>query len=215
MTSRITILDYGIGNIRSISNALSALGAEVAISSTRDVILSSDGLVVPGVGSFQKGMDLLKEKNLDKTIEEFTKLNKPLLGICLGMQLFFDKSFEFGSVKGLGLISGEVKKLKVDYQLGQKLPNITWAPIKTQNESPGEGLLSNIDPNEKVYFIHSYAAVPTNKMNIIAESKFYDLSFCAAIAEKNIYGCQFHPEKSGETGLKILNNFLKISRGNK
>ncbi len=202
----ITVIDYGIGNIKSIYNAFNILGIKVKISKDRDVILKSDGLILPGVGAFKTGMDNLLKFNLDKTIYEFIDSNKPILGICLGMQLFFDSSNEFGKTKGLGVIKGKVKKLEIE----KKLPHVSWNSINKNITKWDKTILDNIQQNEDFYFVHSYVVYPENKDEILSTTSYYSQKFCSVVKKNKIYGTQFHPEKSGEKGLKILKNFIRI-----
>ena len=209
----IAIVDYDIGNIRSIENALISQGADVIITNDKNKLLSADGVILPGVGSFKHGMEKLKESNLDGILNDYINTQKPLLGICLGMQLLFSKSYEFGETEGLNFISGEVKKLQLNCDNEFKLPHVNWNAIHNESSSWENSILKNIDAGSDVYFVHSYAAYPSSLENILSESNYSNNRFCSAVQYKNIYGCQFHPEKSGVVGLKIINNFIEICRG--
>lgn len=196
----IAIVNYNMGNIGSITNALDYLNIEYVVTSNREEILAADKLILPGVGAFRDAINLLEEKGLDVTIKEFAKTNKPVLGICLGFQLLLSKSFEFGIYKGLNLIDGDITLMKSDTH---KIPHIGWNEIKVSEECP---IFKNILSNSFVYFVHSYALMDTD--NVYASAKTtYHKEFVSAVWKDNIYGVQFHPEKSGEAGLKILKNF--------
>ena len=206
---KISILDYGVGNIKSIKNAISSLGSHPVLINNYNEIVNSDFLILPGVGAFGSAMNILREKNFDKAIYEFVNKGNPFLGICLGMQMLFDKSTEFDTNKGLGLIKGDVEKIPVEKKY--RLPNIGWNHLNKPLNVKWEGtILKNIVIDDRVYFVHSYCANPENKNNLIANSTYFEKVFCAAVQRDNIIGVQFHPEKSGEIGLKILNNFINI-----
>ena len=199
----IVIIDYGIGNIRSIYNALESLNfSSVIISRDIKKIMSSDVLILPGVGSFKHGMQELEKYNLIKVINDFAQEDKKIIGICLGMQLLFDSSDEFEYTKGLGLIPGEIKKLN-----SKKLPNISWQRLKFKDENTT--YLDGIIDSNTFYFIHSFACKNYKNKSCIAYSSYEDENFVAIVKKDNIIGCQFHPEKSGKYGLKLLYNLLK------
>lgn len=197
----IVIIDYGAGNLFSVKNALDYLGVENTISSSPKDIKESDKLILPGVGAFPDAMDMLYQRKLIDVIKEEAK-QKPLLGICLGMQVLFEEGLEFRSTKGLGLIEGKVDALVApDY----KIPHMGWNNLKKINDCP---LSHGIDENEMVYFVHSYKAV-TSDDNISLYTE-YGQKIPGMVFKDNVYGCQFHPEKSGDVGLKILTNFVNI-----
>jgi len=204
----IVVVDYGIGNIQSIQNALNKFGIKAVLTSDRDVILKSDGVILPGVGAFKKGMIELRSRGLDVTINQYVKTSKPLLGVCLGMQLLFDTSEEFGSSNGLGIIKGSVCKLPIFDD--EKLPNISWNPLIKSEISWNNTILDNVTIDEQMYFIHSYVCNPLDKSIVLANAKYGNISFCASLKYNNIYGCQFHPEKSSTAGLKVIENFINI-----
>lgn len=195
------IIDYGAGNLFSVKNALDFLGVKNIISSRKEDIKNADRLILPGVGSFPDAMEKLYEKDLITTIKE-ESAKKPLLGICLGMQILFEEGTEFINAKGLGLIEGRVDELKAP---GMKIPHMGWNDLKKENDCP---LSHGIDENEMVYFVHSYKAV-TSTDNISLYTNYGQL-VPGLVFKENVYGCQFHPEKSGEAGLKILNNFKEL-----
>jgi imidazole glycerol-phosphate synthase subunit HisH len=204
--TKITIIDYGLGNIKSIHDAFSLFHENVKISKNIKSINSSDGLILPGVGSFKKAIDLIKKDNLDKLIKKQSKNSVPILGICLGMQLLFESSDEFGFSSGLSLISGKVKKLNINNY--EKLPNIGWR--KLLNKKKNSPFMNNIKVNDQFYFLHSFYCSSKFKKNVIAETNYGTKKFASIVQNNNIYGCQFHPEKSGNSGLKLIRNFVEI-----
>jgi len=199
MSERVSILDYGVGNVRSIQDSLRKNKLESIITSNKDEILSSKMLIVPGVGSFKGCISPIKSKNLDKVIYEFVKTEKILVGICVGMQILFDIGFEFGETKGLGLIKGEVRKFNFKKQKNILLPHIGWNSLKVKKS---DKIIKQT--NEDFYFIHSYICVPFNNEDILSTTKYENVEFVSSIKKSNIYGFQFHPEKSSNQGLKIL-----------
>lgn len=215
MNLKLVIIDYDIGNVRSILNAFEKIGVVPILSKDKDEILSADGVILPGVGAFSHGMENLYKYSLIQTLKEYTKMDKPLLGICLGMQMLFDESEEFGTTKGLGLISGKVIKLPTKDKNNEKLPHVGWNEIESKNISWDNTILKNIDSKSDMYFVHSYIAIPNDKDNILATTVYSNYEFCSSVKKNNIYGCQFHPEKSANDGLKIIKNFLNIIKENK
>jgi len=213
---KISIIDYKISNLKSVKNALSYLGFENIITSDSNEILKSDGVILPGVGSFPHGMLNLKELSLIESINKFILSGKPLIGICLGMQLLFDKSFEFKSTDGLGVIAGEVKNFKTKNKVC-KTPHVGWNKIVLNkyitNENKKFNPFKNLN-NEKnlFYFVHSFFSLPKNKDNILTETTYNNINFCSSVLQKNVFATQFHLEKSGENGLEILKNFFNYFR---
>ncbi|MEY8214503.1 MAG: imidazole glycerol phosphate synthase subunit HisH [Colwellia sp.] len=204
MIGNLSILDYGLGNIFSIKNAAEQQGFSVNVVNSAEEILASDRLILPGVGAFQDAMLRLKNDGLDEAIREFVSVGKPLLGICLGMQLLFDESEEHGNFQGLGLIKGKVKKFpKLN---GYKIPQIQWNKSKLNPESR---LFIDFDTEQFFYFLHSYYVASEEENAIESKSHYCDLNYCSAIEFGNVLGVQFHPEKSGINGLKVLNNFAR------
>ncbi len=212
MSPKIVIVNYGIGNVKSIINAFKYNGVDILLTDDPKKILDSDGLVLPGVGAFKAGMDKLSEKNMVSVLREFYKKNKPMLGICLGMQLLFDQGEEFGIHKGLGLIQGAVKKINVNTNFN-KLPHISWNNLENSSLNWKNSIFNNINYKDKFYFVHSFAANPKNNSEVLSFTEYGNIKFCSAVKKNNLYGVQFHPEKSGEVGLKIINNFIKICNG--
>lgn len=198
----ITIIDYGAGNLFSVQNALNFLGVENNISSKVEDIISADKLILPGVGAFPDAMKMLDEAGLTEVIKEQAK-KKALMGICLGMQMLFDKSYEFGETEGLGLIPGTVELMLPANDL--VIPHIGWNSLEKNEPCK---LLESVNDGDYVYFVHSYAAV-TDSKNVAAYCD-YGMKVPALVMSGNVYGCQFHPEKSGKTGLGILKTFASL-----
>jgi glutamine amidotransferase len=212
----VTIVDYGVGNLFSVRKALEKCGADVVLSADPDVLLKSDRLVLPGVGAFGGAISELQRLGLIEVIQKFAASGKPLLGICLGMQLLFDESEEFGLHAGLGLIPGRVVPIPRTSSDGDKLkiPHIGWAslnPSASKNSWEGTALF-NIKPDDCVYFVHSFMGRPKNLSDQLANCLYGGHSIVAVVAHRNIIGCQFHPEKSGKVGLSILQAFCGMSR---
>lgn len=203
---KIAIIDYNMGNLASVANAFSKIGHEASVVRSADGIKSFDKLILPGVGAYPTAMEHLRESGMLEAILEFAKSGKPLLGICLGMQLLFQKSYEFGENSGLGLIEGEVvlfDKARLDNEL--KIPQMGWNKLFVKKDTP---LFNELAKEFYLYFVHSYHAV-CDEQYIIGET-FYGYSFPSAVQKDNIYGFQPHPEKSHEMGLKILENFVRL-----
>lgn len=199
---KIVIVDYGTGNILSLTRALNHIGIKPVISNSKNTIFKATHLILPGVGAFGSGMELLKFYDLPRTINEYAKSNRPILGICLGMQLLFERSNEFGTHNGLGLIEGEVKKISIPKV---NVPIIGWYKIDTKNKN-----ILTSQRKKHMYFVHSYQALPKHKEVIKATYKIYNKSIVAGVNKNNIYGFQFHPEKSSFYGLSLLAKFINL-----
>lgn len=215
MKTKITVIDYGIGNLLSVRQAFEYCGAEVVLTDSPELIRNASGLILPGVGAFENGMDGLRKRQLIQPIRDLVDKGKPLLGICLGMQMLLDSSEEFGDHAGLGLIPGKVlaiPKTKADGN-HHKVPHIGWnALLVPEPSSTWKGnILDGIEPRSCVYFVHSYTAQPARPEHRLADCEYNGRLISAAIRSKNVYGCQFHPEKSGEIGLQIIKNFIRLS----
>lgn len=211
MTCKVSVIDYGLGNLLSVMHAFQYCDATMDIVETISGITKANHLVLPGVGAFSNAMEELHSLGIKDAIIEHAKKGKPILGICLGMQLLFDESEEFGRHAGLGLVSGTVKAISAVGEGGikHKIPHIGWNELLFSNEVQYQpGLLFSIKPNSAAYFVHSYRAVPSDLRDQLAKCDYDGIDICAIVVKENITGCQFHPEKSGETGLMILRNFL-------
>lgn len=203
----IVIIDYGMGNLKSVRNALNYLGIENKISDDYDEIRKADALILPGVGAFPDAMDTIEKLGLDKVIKEETEKGKYLLGICLGMQLLFEKGYEGLERTGLGLIKGNIVKMKDDREKNVKIPHIGWNNLKYNRK---DILFKNIDEGKYVYYVHSYFAQSYNNEDLVAYSEYGENKIPGIIRRNNIIGAQFHPEKSGTVGLDILKNFGEL-----
>jgi len=201
----IAIVDYGVGNLFSLVSSLDYIGADSVVTSDAEVIRKADKIILPGVGAFEDAIRLLRQTGLVPVIEEQVAKGKPLLGICLGMQLLFETSFEYGCHKGLGFIKGDVCPIEGDVPKGFKIPHMGWNSLDFKKQSP---LFKYINDGDYVYFVHSYYA--KNCDDVIATSN-YGADLTAAVQKGNVFGAQFHPEKSGETGLKILKAFAEMT----
>jgi glutamine amidotransferase len=210
----VSIIDYGVGNLLSVARAFHYFGAKVNLVKTPEEILKAERIVLPGVGAFQDGMKGLKEYNFIDPIRDYAKSGNPFLGICLGMQMMLTKSSEFGEHFGLDLIDGEVESIpsKGINGIPHKIPHIGWNELEATEQGGlwSDSILRSISPKSSVYFVHSYRAVPSNPKTRLADTYYNGQFISAVIKSDNIYGCQFHPEKSGETGLKIVEQFLQI-----
>ncbi len=201
----VAIVDYGVGNLFSLKSSFAAIGVEVVVTADPEVLKNADRIVLPGVGAFEDAAKKLRDSGLDKVLIELANNAKPLLGICLGMQLLFEKSYEYGEHKGLGLIKGAVKPIKDVIPSELKIPHIGWNPLEFKKETP---MFSYINDGDCVYFVHSFYATDCDD-SVVAVSE-YGTVLTAAVQNKNVFGCQFHPEKSGKVGLNILKAFSKI-----
>ncbi len=200
----VAIIDYDAGNIKSVEKAILYLGEEAVMTRDEDVIMKADRVILPGVGAFGDAMDKIREYDLERVIKAYVKTGKPFLGICLGLQLLFDESEESVGVKGLNLIPGSIRKIPDSD--GLKIPQIGWNSI---NINPSSRLFKGIKDGSFVYFVHSYYLSCEHPEDVAAKT-FYSTEIHAAVEHDNIFACQFHPEKSGEVGLKILKNFIEM-----
>lgn len=204
----IAIIDYGVGNLFSLKSSLEAIGATVTVTSDEALIRSADKLILPGVGAFEDAAKKLHNSGLDKLIISQAKSGKPLLGICLGMQMLFERSYEFGCFEGLGLIKGEIRPIAEQIPTGYKIPHIGWNRLSLKKDCE---IFKYIQSGDYAYFVHSYSA--TGCDTAVAATAEYGGELVAAVSSGNIYGCQFHPEKSGAVGLNILRAFCEIGKG--
>ena len=201
----IGIVDYGAGNLFSLQSSIAFIGEEAAVTSDKSILEKADKIILPGVGAFGDAASKLRECGLDREVIRLAEAGKPILGICLGMQLLFEKSYEYGQHKGLGLIAGAVRDMREDIPSELKIPHIGWNALRFKKQS---SLFKYIDEGEFVYFVHSYHAIDCEE-SVIAVTD-YGTEITAAVSEGNIMGCQFHPEKSGKTGLAILKAFCEL-----
>jgi glutamine amidotransferase len=197
----ITVVDYGMGNLRSVAKALEKVGLQVKVSSDPEDIKNAEGIVVPGVGAFGDAMHNLRRLDLLDPVLDSIKEGKPYLGICLGLQILFEYGYEFGEHEGLGVLRGKV--IRFENKEGFKVPHMGWNQVWIKQK---EGLFSGIKNGEYFYFVHSFYAVPSDSRDT-ASTTDYSVEFCSAVQKENIWAVQFHPEKSQKAGLKILQNF--------
>jgi len=211
--AKVIIIDYGVGNLLSVRRAFEQVGAVVAISSDPATILAASHVVLPGVGAFADGMSALRRRGLDKVVLEVAAAGMPLLGICLGMQMLADTSDEFGANAGLALIPGRVESIPTTAVSGEphKVPYIGWGEIHPTPTSRWDGSpLNGTKPGTAVYLVHSYRLIPRDPAHQLAAYDYDGHAITAAVGRDNVFGCQFHPEKSGRAGLRMLAEFLSI-----
>lgn len=204
----IAVVDYGVGNLFSLQCSLNAIGAESVVTSDESVILSADRVILPGVGAFRDAAESLHNCGLDVTVKQCADSGKPLLGICLGMQLLFERSFEYGDYAGLGIVKGSVRPISDVIAQNLKIPHIGWNALIYPKDKPKSPLFKYINEHDCVYFVHSFYAADCDEA-VIANTE-YGAMLTAAVGQNNVFGCQFHPEKSGRVGLDILRAFCEI-----
>ena len=204
----IAIIDYGVGNIFSLCSSFKYIGADIELTSDVDTIRRADKIIFPGVGAFRDAEAKLRASGLDKVVIEEAKSGKPFLGICLGMQMMLTKSFEFGEYDGLNIIPGSVVPIEGVIPCDYKIPHIGWNKLIFPKDKPKSPIFKYVNEGEHVYFVHSFYCTDCDK-NTIASTE-YGATLTAAVADKNVFGVQFHPEKSGETGLNILRAFNEL-----
>lgn len=202
MTARIAILNYGMGNLRSVEKALEHVGATATITDDPDLVRAADGVILPGVGAFPRAMERVRERGLDELATERRDAGVPILGICLGLQLLFDSTTELGGAAGIGLLPGGVSELAAD---GLKLPHIGWSPVRWEQDS---ALTEGIATETPFYFVHTFA--PSPEPGDLLGSAAYGARFACAAQRDNVFGVQFHPEKSSAAGLRLLANFAGV-----
>ena len=201
----IAIIDYGVGNLFSLTSSFRAVGAEVVVTGDKDVIASADKIILPGVGAFADAAKKLFDSGLADVLYEEAAKGKPIMGICLGMQLLFEKSYEYGCHKGLGLLPGSIVPISNVAPKEYKIPHIGWNALNIKKDSP---IMKYVNDGDCVYFVHSFYASDCD--DIIVAVTEYGAEITASVTKGNIYGCQFHPEKSGNVGLSILRAFCEL-----
>jgi imidazole glycerol-phosphate synthase subunit HisH len=212
----VAIIDYKMSNLHSVQAACNRVGLSSVITSDKNQILDSQVAILPGVGSFGEAMSHIRKLKLDEYIYEYINTGKLFIGICLGLQLLFNRSEEFGNHKGLGIIDGEVKKFDFFNENGLKypVPQISWNQIFKGNQNWEGSLLGGISDNTFMYFVHSLYVVPNDKNIILSKTIYGNIKYCSSIQYKNIFACQFHPEKSGEDGIRLYKEIKKnIKKG--
>ena len=206
----IAVIDYGVGNLFSLLSSLNYVGLDTKLTNSIEEIKNANGIILPGVGAFRDAIGNLEKYGLKETLINEAKNGKPFLGICLGMQMLFEKSYEYGEYEGLGLINGTVKEIK-KYILENsdlKIPHMGWNSLIINERFKDDKILKDVDNNEYVYYVHSYFA-KTDMKNIVTYSE-YGTKIPGIVKNENVYGMQFHPEKSGDTGLKLLKNWGEL-----
>ena len=216
MAKVVTIVDYGIGNIFSVTRAIEHFGVSVLLTDRASDIASAKTLVLPGVGAFSNGMQGLRDRSLVDPLRAYARGGRPLLGICLGMQMLFTKSTEFGEHEGLDIIEGTIEPVAIPQDVAgrdMKIPHIGWSELHVPDGRAAwkNSILGEVAPGENCYFVHSFTAVPAHPESRLADTFYGKSLISAAVQKNNVYGCQFHPEKSGSAGLKIIKSFLEIS----
>lgn len=212
MSVPVTVLDYGIGNLLNVVRALEHCGAAVTLIDRADAqALQAPRLVLPGVGAFGDGMAELRARGMDDLVRRFADTGRPFLGICVGMQVLFDASEEMGEHAGLGLLAGRVQAVAPVGTDGHphRIPHIGWRRLDAASPWQG-GMLADLQPQERVYFVHSFTAQPTDPAVRLADSFYDGVRICAAVRKDNLHGCQFHPERSADAGLRMLSRFLQL-----
>ena len=215
--SRVAVVDFGMGNLYSVKRACLHVGLDAIVTASGKEILEADAVILPGIGAFGDAMETLKGLGLVSILQETARSSKPLLGICLGMQLFMSRSFEFGEHEGLGIVPGTVERLSESRTENRRLkvPQVGWNMIlKPATPSPGgpwnDGPLAGIDPETYMYFVHSYYVRPADPGAVLCMSRYGSMDFCSGLNSGNLTGFQFHPERSGPRGLGILRNFARL-----
>jgi glutamine amidotransferase len=214
MNKNVTVVDYGLGNIFSLVQALEHLGSKVHLTCNPEDIIKAECVILPGVGAFENGIRGLSKHRLVQAIKDYAKSNKPMMGICLGMQMLFSKSYEFGEHQGLGIIEGTIESIEshLDTSQSLKVPHIGWNKLQQDDKEQdwANSIMKYIEPESFFYHVHSFMAVPKNPQDVLAKVTYGNVIIPAVVKRSNIYGCQFHPEKSGTAGLKMLRGFLEI-----
>lgn len=208
MRRSVAVVDYGRGNLFSISRALAHLGAEARVTSDPAELAAADRLILPGVGAFGDGMENLRERGLVEPLKAYAATGRPLLGICLGMQLLMDESEEFGRHEGLGLVPGRVRRFPDSPERRWRVPHVGWSALETGGAAWRGSSLEGLKAGERMYFVHSYFVETAKPEHRLAVTPYAGLEFCSVLRAGSVEGCQFHPEKSGESGLCLLRTWL-------
>lgn len=214
MSKQVVVIDYGIGNVFSVCNALSRIGTSPILSGNPDIIAKAERVVLPGVGAFSKAMDNLKSQGLDEAIAAFIDTGRPFLGICIGMQVLMERSTELGDHLGLGYIKGSVERIKKTSTTGYglKVPHIGWAKVNDDSNLSIKNIFPVPGENSYFYFVHSYVCKPHSQADLLATASYHDTKITAVVGRDNILGVQFHPERSGPQGLLFLSQFAFAKR---
>lgn len=216
MSQKAVVVNYGIGNVFSVCNALKAIEVDVDLTDEVDKIMMADRLILPGVGAFARAMDALHSSGLTDVLHRYAETGRPFMGICIGMQVLMERSTEFGTHEGLGIIKGEVRRIAPEAQVasGPRVPHIGWSNVEKPTHGnvswDGTPLVSLTPGDETVYFVHSYHCIPSDPQERLAITQYDGLELTAAIRHENVFGVQFHPERSGEVGQGILREFAKL-----
>lgn len=211
--SQVAVVDYGLNNLDSVVRAVRYVGGVPVLASDPAAIAAAERLVLPGVGAFGAAMQALAELGIARALAAYGRSGRPLLGLCLGMQLFMERSEEMGDHAGLGLVPGVVRRLPVSIANGTrfKVPHVGWSPLLSDSRDWDGTALQGLRSGDRVYFVHSYVVAPAEQADVLASTRYGPAVFCSVLRRGNITGCQFHPEKSGPVGLGILGNFLRIT----
>jgi glutamine amidotransferase len=208
---KVNVVDYGASNLLNVVNALRHLGVDLKVVNTEKEIREANRLILPGVGAFRAGMNSLEDKKLIPAILDFIQSERPYLGICLGMQFLFARSYEFGLTEGLGVFQGEVAEIPTGFsELTRRVPHIGWSSIHGNPDKLDSPLFRNLDEGQDFYFVHSFMCIPQNDAIISSKTNYEGLEIPASVSYNNVHGTQFHPEKSGKAGLQVLQNFLNM-----
>jgi glutamine amidotransferase len=208
MNKSIGIIDYGMGNLFSLKRAIEEIGSEAKLAETAEDIDRFDALILPGVGAFENGSSRLRASGMASALEDYAQSGRALLGVCLGMHLLLNKGHEFGVYEGLGLVPGEALPLRQAVAPDARIPNVNWLPVRSEERAPSL-LLNGLPKEAQFYFVHSFYAAPETA-SVAGFSEYGGFEFCSMIARDNVFGVQFHPERSGPNGLKLLENFANL-----
>jgi glutamine amidotransferase len=205
-----SIVDYGLGNLLSLKRAFGVFGIQANYIDKPEQVKKTDVLILPGDGAFKAGMEGIKKRHLTRAIKDHFRKGKPILGICLGMQILFTKGYEFGACNGLDIIKGKVVRFPEFKDKSTKIPQIGWNLLIYKNGNNGRTILAKTSKNLNVYFVHSYICLPENRKVVLAETEYGGYQFPSIVGQENVFGCQFHPEKSGKDGIQIIQKFISL-----